>query len=102
MYALVKTGGKQYSVSEGDFLKVEKLSVDIGSSVELDVLAVGAGDEMKFGTPLVDEAKVTAEVVEHGRAKKVVVFKKKRRKGYSKKQGHRQDYTSLKIKEIRA
>ncbi len=103
MYAIVKTGGKQYRVSKGDSLKVEKLSGEIGSSLEIkDVLAVGSGDDLKVGTPVVENASVLAEVVAQGKAKKVIVFKKKRRKGYKKRQGHRQEYTELKIKEIRA
>lgn len=102
MHAVIKTGGKQYRVAEGDTLKVEKLTGDAGSTVELDqVLSVGEGEAIKIGTPVVDGASVTAEIVEHGRGKKVIVFKKKRRKGYKKKQGHRQDFTSIKIKEIR-
>jgi large subunit ribosomal protein L21 len=102
MYAVIKTGGKQYSVSEGDTLKVERLSIEVGDTVKLsDVLAIGEGEKMKVGTPTVDDASVVAEVLGHGRGKKVVVFKKKKRKGYKKKQGHRQDFTSIRIKEIK-
>ncbi len=102
MHAVIKTGGKQYRVAEGETLKVEKLTGDAGSTVELgEVLSVGEGEAIKIGMPVVDGASVTAEIVEHGRAKKIIVFKKKRRKGYKKKQGHRQDFTSIKIKEIR-
>lgn len=102
MHAVIKTGGKQYRVAEGDTLQVEKLTGDAGSTVELGyVLSVGEGEAIKIGTPVVDGALVTAEIVEHGRGKKVIVFKKKRRKGYKKKQGHRQDFTSIKIKEIK-
>ena len=102
MYAVIKTGGKQYRVKEGDTLKVEKITGDAGASVEFnDVLAIGDGDAMKIGTPTVKGAKVVAEVINQGRAKKVLVFKKKKRKGYTKKQGHRQAFTALKIKEIR-
>ena len=102
MYAVIKTGGKQYRVKEGDTLKVEKITGDAGASVEFnDVLAIGDGDAMKIGTPTVKGAKVLAEVINQGRAKKVLVFKKKKRKGYTKKQGHRQAFTALKIKEIR-
>ncbi|MCK4739795.1 MAG: 50S ribosomal protein L21 [Deltaproteobacteria bacterium] len=103
MYAVVKTGGKQYTVAEGDQIKVEKLDGEVGSSVELaEVLAVGSGDNLNVGTPTLDAASVTAEVLAQGRGKKVIVFKKKRRKGYTKKQGHRQDFTSLVIKSIKA
>ncbi len=102
MYAVIKTGGKQYVVNEGDTIKVEKLSGEVGSTIELgEVLAVGAGDSVKVGTPVVEGASVTAQVLEHDRGKKVIVFKKKRRKGYARKQGHRQDYTSLKISSIK-
>ncbi len=103
MYAVIKTGGKQYSVSEGDTLKVEKLPGKVGETVELpEVLAVGEGEKMKVGTPTVKKASVVAEVLAHGRHKKIIVFKKKKRKGYKKKQGNRQDFTSLRIKEIKA
>ncbi|MBI1911799.1 MAG: 50S ribosomal protein L21 [Deltaproteobacteria bacterium] len=103
MYAVIKTGGKQYRVSQGDVVNVEKLAGEVGTSVELsDVLAVGEGDTLKVGTPVVDGAKVVAEIIEHGKDKKVLIFKKKRRKGYTKKQGHRQLFTSLKITEIKA
>ena len=103
MYAIIKTGGKQYRVSPGQTLRVEKLDGSIGDSIELsDVLLVGGEGETRIGQPLVDGAKVNAEIVEQGRAKKIIVFKKKRRKGYHKKQGHRQYFTSLKITGISA
>ena len=103
MYAVVKTGGKQYRVKEGDTLRVEKLEGDKGSTIELkDVLAVGEGEAVKLGAPAVDNAKVLCEILAQGKDKKVLLFKKKRRKGYSKKQGHRQFFTSIKIKEIKA
>ncbi|HZX35571.1 MAG TPA: 50S ribosomal protein L21 [Thermodesulfobacteriota bacterium] len=103
MYAVVKTGGKQYRVKEGDTLRVEKLEGDKGSMVELkDVLAIGEGEAVKLGAPAVDNAKVLCEILLQGKDKKVLLFKKKRRKGYSKKQGHRQFFTSIKIKEIKA
>lgn len=103
MYAVIKTGGKQFTVSEGDLLKVEKLPGEVGSKIEIaDILAVGAGDDLKVGQPAVDNASVIAEIVEQGKAKKVIVFKKKKRKGYTKKQGHRQQFTNLRIKEIKA
>jgi len=103
MYAVIKTGGKQYTVSEGDTVRVEKLPGEVGGSVEItDVLAVGGGEDLKVGQPIIEGAKVVAEIVGQEKDKKIIVFKKKRRKGYSKKQGHRQFYTGLKIKEIKA
>ena len=103
MYAVIKTGGKQYKVTEGENLKVEKLAGDPGSAVLLDqVLFVGGGSAPKIGTPLVDGAKVEAEVVRQDRDRKITVYKKKRRKGYEKKVGHRQHYTELKINKINA
>jgi large subunit ribosomal protein L21 len=102
MYAVIKTGGKQYVVNEGDTIQVEKLTGEIGSTIDVgEVLAVGEGESVKVGTPVVEGASVTAEILEHDRGKKIIVFKKKRRKGYSRKQGHRQDYTSLKISQIK-
>ncbi|MEE9543226.1 MAG: 50S ribosomal protein L21 [Thermodesulfobacteriota bacterium] len=101
MYAVVKTGGKQYRVTEGDLLKVEKLSGEIGSKVELnEVLAVGEGDTVKLGTPMVEKARVLCKIVAQDRDKKIIVFKKKRRQGYKKKQGHRQSYTALQVDKI--
>lgn len=103
MFAVIKTGGKQYRVTEGDTLRVEKISGDAGSKVEFsEVLSVGSGDEIKVGTPMLKGAKVVAEILEQGKAKKVLIFKKRRRKGYTKKQGHRQLFTSVKIQEIKA
>ena len=102
MYAVIATGGKQYKVSEGDVVRVEKLNGDVGSKIEItDVLMVG-GDTPAIGAPIVDKAAVTGEIVEQGKAKKILVFKKKRRKGYKKLQGHRQQYTALKIEKIKA
>src|SRR3989338_5879300 len=102
MYAVIKTGGKQYRITEGDTLRVEKLLGEKGTSIELnDVLAIGEGENMRVGTPVVEGAKVIAEIIGQGKAKKVLIFKKKRRKGYAKKQGHRQSFTSLKIQEIK-
>ncbi|MFQ5480641.1 MAG: 50S ribosomal protein L21 [Thermodesulfobacteriota bacterium] len=102
MKAVVKTGGKQYVVTEGDTLRVEKLAGEVGATINLeDVLSVGEGKDIKVGAPTVEGASVKAEIVEHGRGKKIIVFKKKRRKGYKKKQGHRQDYTGIKIEEIK-
>ena len=101
MYAVVKTGGKQYRIKEGDLFKVEKLSGEIGSKVELsEVLAVGDGDSVKLGTPTIEKARVLCKIVGQDRAKKIIVFKKKRRQGYKKRQGHRQSYTALQVDKI--
>ncbi len=102
-YAVVKTGGKQYRVAEGELLDVERLGGEVGATVTLDeVLLVSGGEEeqARIGTPMVEQAQVTAEIVEQGRDKKIIVFKKKRRKGYKRKQGHRQMQTTLRIVEI--
>jgi len=102
MYAVIKTGGKQYRVSEGDILRVEKITGEVGGTVEIgEVLAVGEGEYIKVGTPTLEGAVVTADILEQDRAKKVVVFKMKRRKGYKRKQGHRQSYTGIKIRAIK-
>jgi len=101
MYAIIRTGGKQYQVSTGERLRVEKIDGNVGDSVELsDVLMVGDGDDVKIGQPTLEGAKVTARIVEQGKARKVLVFKKKRRKGYRVKRGHRQLFTALEIDEI--
>jgi len=101
MYAVIQTGGKQYRVSEGLKLKVEKLDVAEGDSIELDkVLMVANGDDVKVGTPYVDGGKVTATVTAHGRGKKVKIIKFKRRKHHMKRQGHRQAFTELEITNI--
>ncbi len=98
MFAVVKTGGKQYRVAADDLLKVEKLDAEPGETVVLDqVLMVGDGDDRKVGAPLVEGAVVEAEVVEQSRAKKIIVFKKKRRQNYRRKNGHRQHQTVLKV-----
>lgn len=103
MYAIVRTGGKQYQVACGDQLRVEKLDGNVGDVVNLDeVLMVVDGDNVKIGQPVLESAKVVAKIAEQGRAKKVLVFKKKRRKGYQVKRGHRQSFTGLKIEEISA
>ena len=103
MYAIIRTGGKQYQVAAGDTLRVEKLPGDVGDIVELDdVLLVADGDKVTVGQPVVDGARVRAKIVEQGRAKKILVFKKKKRKGYQVKKGHRQYYTALMIEEIAA
>lgn len=101
MYAIVKTGGKQYKVAAGDTLRVERLAGDKGSTVELtDVLMVTTDKDVKVGKPTVSGAKVVGVIVEQDRAKKILVFKSKKRKSSKKMIGHRQDYTALKIKEI--
>jgi large subunit ribosomal protein L21 len=102
-YAVIRTGGKQYRVAEGQIVKIEKLSGELGDSVTLnDVLFVGGGDEVKIGAPLVANASVTGEIVAQDRAKKILVFKKKRRKSYSRQRGHRQYQTTLRITAIEA
>ncbi len=101
MYAVIKTGGKQYRVAVGEKLKVEQIAADVGQEIVIDqVLAVGNGAELKVGTPLVSGATVTATVVSHGRGDKVRIFKMRRRKHYQKRQGHRQNYTELFIARI--
>jgi len=103
MYAIIRTGGKQYQVAAGDKLRVEKLQGDVGDTVELsDILMVVDGEDVKIGQPIIDGAKVVAKITEQGKADKVIVFKKKRRKGYRVKRGHRQPYTALSIEEISA
>jgi len=103
MYAVVQTGGKQYRVSEGDTIKVEKLGAEQGASVELDkVLLVADGDDVKIGAPYVDGGKVTATVKSHGRGNKVTIVKFKRRKHHLKRQGHRQWFTELQVTGINA
>jgi large subunit ribosomal protein L21 len=102
MFAVIRTGGKQYTVAKDDVLKVERLAGDVGASLTLgDVLMLG-GDKPKSGSPLVSGASVTAEIVEQGRGEKVVAFKKKRRKNTHRKRGHRQPFTKLKITAIHA
>lgn len=100
-YAIIKTGGKQYRVKEGDRLDVEKLDAKVGDTVTFEeVLMVGEDESAKLGSPFVDGAKVTAEVTDQFRAKKVLAFKYKRRKGYHKTKGHRRQLTRLTIKSI--
>jgi len=101
MYAVIKTGGKQHKVAPGEVLKVEKLEADVGATVSFDqVLLTADGDSRKVGAPLVSGAKVTAEVVKHGRADKIRIIKHRRRKNYHREQGHRQHYTEIRITEI--
>lgn len=99
-YAVVETGGKQYRVKAGDTLKVELLEGEAGGKVELTVLAVSDGTTLTIGKPVVKGAKVSASIVEHTKAPKVVAFKKKRRKGYKRKVGHRQRLTVLRVEGI--
>ena len=101
MYAVIKTGGKQYKVAPGEKLKVEQIPADVGAEVILDqVLMVGEGESVRLGQPTVAGATVKATVVAHGRGEKVKIFKMRRRKHYQKHQGHRQGYTELKIDAI--
>jgi large subunit ribosomal protein L21 len=101
MYAIIKSGGKQYKVQPGEQLRVEALGGDVGSKVSFgEVLLVGAGDAVKVGAPLVSGAQVNATVVAHGRGEKVKIFKLRRRKHYQKSQGHRQSYTEVRIDDI--
>jgi large subunit ribosomal protein L21 len=103
MYAVFSTGGKQYRATTGDVLKVEKIEAEKGATVELDkVLMVGEGEDVKIGAPYLDGGKVTALVVDHGRADKIKVLKFKRRKNYLKRQGHRQYFTQIEITGIDA
>ncbi|HEB70164.1 MAG TPA: 50S ribosomal protein L21 [Desulfobulbus sp.] len=103
MYAIIRTGGKQYQVAAGDTVRVEKLKGEVGDTIEInDVLLVADGDSVQVGQPLVDGAKVIVKIAEQGRANKILVFKKKKRKGYQVKNGHRQQYTALTIEEIAA
>jgi large subunit ribosomal protein L21 len=101
MYAVIKTGGKQYRVTAGEKIKVEQIPADVGTEISLDhVLMVGEGEAVKIGAPLVSGATVTAKVISHGRHPKVNIFKMRRRKHYRKSQGHRQNYTELQISGI--
>ena len=101
MYAVIKTGGKQFKVTEGDTLKVEKLSTEVGKALNLNsVLTLVDGDKVTIGTPIVKGASVDATVNTHGKGDKVKIFKMNRRKGYRKSQGHRQSFTEIKIDKI--
>ena len=101
MYAVVATGGKQYRINEGDRIRVEKLNGDTGDKVVLDrVLMLGEGEKSKIGSPILEGAKVKAEIVDQYRGEKIVVFKYKKRKNYRRKMGHRQSYTDLRIEKI--
>ena len=101
MYAVIETGGKQHRVVEGEHIKVEKIEAETGSTIDFDrILMVGEGKSIKVGTPAVDGAKVSAEVVQHGRGEKLTIVKFKRRKHHMKRQGHRQWFTEIKITAI--
>ncbi len=103
MYAVIKTGGKQYKVVAGEKIKVEQIPAEVGSEVTIDqVLAIGEGEQIKFGTPLVTGATVKVTVVGHGRHDKVRIFKMRRRKHYQKRQGHRQNFTEIRVDAINA
>ena len=103
MYAVIKTGGKQYRVATDDILEIERLDGEAGATVEFsDVLLVGAGEDIRIGTPVVQGAKVVAEVVDQTRGPKLIAFKKRRRQNSRRKRGHRQDLTKIKITEISA
>ena len=100
MYAIIATGGKQYKVSEGDIITIEKLGVEAGETVTFDQVLAVSNDGLKIGNPTVENATVEASVVKNGRAKKVIVYKYKRKTGYHKKNGHRQSFTQVKIEKI--
>ncbi len=100
-YAVIRTGGKQYRVAPGEVIRVEKLEGDPGAEIEFsDVLMTADGTAVRVGTPLVPGARVTAQVVGHGKAKKILIFKKKRRKNYRRRQGHRQQFTTVRVTTI--
>lgn len=101
MYAIIETGGKQYKVSEGDIIKIEKLEVEADSNYTFEnILTISEGEEVKFGNPFISGATVTSSVIGNGKAKKVIVYKYKPKKGFHKKKGHRQPFTMLKIEKI--
>ena len=102
MYAIIATGGKQYKVAEGDVLKVEKLGAEEGASVTFDQVLAVNNDGIRLGNPTVEGASVSATVLENGKGKKVIVYRYKRKSGYHKKNGHRQQYTKVKIEKINA
>jgi large subunit ribosomal protein L21 len=101
MYAVIKTGGKQYRVSKGDKIFVEKVPGNVGDAVSFDEVLMVGGDAIKIGKPLVAGAKVEAKILEHGRGEKVIIFKFRRRKNYHRKTGHRQPFTTLQITDIK-
>ena len=102
MFAVVRTGGKQYKVAQDDVLSIEKVAGDVGAELKLGEVLVIGGDTVKTGAPLVDGASVTAEIIKQGKGEKVIAFKKKRRKNTHRKRGHRQSFTEIKITAITA
>jgi large subunit ribosomal protein L21 len=103
VYAVIETGGKQHKVAEGEVLRIDKIDVEVGDEVTFDkVMLIKADDAVTIGKPYVENASVTAEVVEQGKDKKIIVFKYKRKKNYQRKQGHRQQYTAVRITAIAA
>lgn len=103
MFAIIRTGGKQYKVAQDTYLKVEKIDAEVGAKVDItDVLMISDGDKTTVGAPAIAGAKVVAEVLEQGRGEKVIIFKKRRRQNYRRKNGHRQMLTTIKITEIKA
>ncbi|MGI5829451.1 MAG: 50S ribosomal protein L21 [Bradymonadia bacterium] len=101
MYAVIRTGGKQYRVRQNDILRIEFLNVEPGAEVKFDVLAIGEGADLKIGKPLVDSASVVGTVLRHARARKVIIYKFQRRQNYHRKKGHRQAYTEIRISDIK-
>jgi len=102
MYAVIQTGGKQYRVAPGDIVKVEKLSGKIGDPVSFDkVLLTSDGNNINLGNPYLEDSSVIGHIARHGKNRKIIVFKYKRRKGYRRKQGHRQDFTMIKVEDIK-
>jgi large subunit ribosomal protein L21 len=102
MYAVIRSGGKQYKVTKGEHLRLDSFAAEEGAEVSFEVLAFHNGETLTLGTPIVESAKVTATVVGHGRGRKIIVYRFKRRKGYHRKKGHRQDYTEVMIQDIAA
>ncbi len=103
MYAIIETGGKQYQVKEGDILFIEKLDGEQGETIKFEkVLALSKDGDMSIGTPVLEDINVDAKVLKHGKSKKIIVFKYKAKKGYRRKQGHRQPYTQVQIEKINA
>ena len=100
MFAVIKTGGKQYRVQEGDVIYVEKMNAEVDSSVNFDVLLCGEGDQVSVGTPVVEGAKVEGKVLAQGKGEKIVIFKFKSKKGYRRTNGHRQPFTKVEITKI--
>jgi large subunit ribosomal protein L21 len=99
-YAVIRTGGKQYRVEPGSLIRVERLEGDVGATVEFTEVLLAGGDAIRIGTPLVEGARVRGQIVDHLRDKKVLIFKKKRRKNYRRRRGHRQSLTTVRVTEI--